>query len=115
MDFWMSMLETAPQTLHDSLAVKGGETFTFSPGGKMLIEDDNLPPGTLQIDVAASFTEAGVQTYAMAIKTSTPLTIDPSCLSTITGGVVTITFGGNTSAVETISWTGCGTYGVSHS
>ena len=54
----------------------------------------------------------GQAAYTFAIATPTPLTIAPGCQSTVTGGVVTVTFGTGTTTVETITWAGCGAYTI---
>ena len=112
LDFWLAIQETAPEAVHDSLSEQGGLEFDFSPSGNPLIEDSQLPAGTLHIDLTESFVLGG-QAYTFTIGTPTALTIDPGCPSTVTGGVVTVTFGTGTSTVETITWTGCGAYTIS--
>lgn len=112
-NFWLAIQETAPQALHDSLSEAGGLEFDFSPSGNPLIEDSQLPAGTLHIDLTESFVSGGLTAYTFTITTPSPLTIDPACLSSVTGGEVEVTFGTGTTTVETISWTGCGAYTIS--
>ncbi|HEV2179335.1 MAG TPA: hypothetical protein VGR59_03395, partial [Gemmatimonadaceae bacterium] len=111
-NFWLAIQETAPQTVHDSLSEAGGEEFDFSPSGNPLIEDSQLPAGTLHINLNETFVLGGQTVYTFTIATPTALTIDPACLSTVTAGVVTVTFGTGTTTVETITWTGCGAYTI---
>ena len=112
LNYWLALNETAPQSVHDSLSASGGIEFDFSPSGNPLIENSQLPAGTLHFNVTEAFVVNGQsQTeYSFTIVT-TGLTIDPACLSTVTAGVVTVTFA--TSAVETITWSGCGAYTIS--
>ena len=111
-NFWLAVQETAPQAVHDSLSEAGGLEFDFSPSGNPLIEGSQLPAGTLHINLNESFVLGGQTAYTFTIATPTALTIDPACLSTVTGGVVNVTFGTGTTTVETITWTGCGAYTI---
>lgn len=108
----LAIQETAPQAAQDSLSQVGTAEFDFSPSGNPLIESSQLPAGTLHINLNESFVLGGQTDYTFTIATPTALTIDPTCLSTVTGGVVTITFGSGTTTVETITWTGCGAYTI---
>lgn len=111
-NFWLAIQETSPQAVHDSLSEAGGEVFDFSPSGNPLIEDSQLPAGTLHINLNETFVLGGQTAYTFTIATPTALTIDPACLSTVTAGVVIVTFGTGTTTVETITWTGCGAYTI---
>lgn len=112
LNFWLAVQETAPQALYDSLSSSGGEEFDFAPSGNPLIEDSQLPAGTLHINLNEAFTTGGQTVYSFVITTPTALTIDPNCLSSVTAGVVNVTFGTGTTKVETITWNGCGVYTI---
>lgn len=108
----LAIQETAPQAAQDSLSQVGNVEFDFTPSGNPLIESSQLPAGTLHIDLNETFVLGGQTIYTFTIATPTPLTIDPGCASSVTGGVVSVTFGTGSSTIETITWTGCGVYTI---
>lgn len=112
-DWSITFAETAPRTFDDSLAENITATFEYG-GAALLTDKDSLLPGTRQVGGTVFFT-SGANTYAFTLATPTALTVDPTCDTDITAGVVQISFTGAASGSETITWTGCGAYTVSHS
>ncbi len=109
--YYISVNETQPQQVRDSVAANLTATYTF-PAQSLLIEGDPLPAGTYSANGSESFTFNGT-TYAFTLATTAALTVDPQCASRVTAGEVTLTFG-NSGAV-TITWSGCGAYTVAQS
>ncbi len=110
-NYYISVNETQPQQVRDSVAASLSATYTF-PAQSLLIEGQPLPGGTYSANGSESFTFGGT-TYAFTLATTAALTIDPQCAARVTAGEVTLTFG-NSGAVI-ITWSGCGVYTVAQS
>jgi len=106
--YYISVNETQPQQVRDSVAANLTATYTF-PAQTLLVEGQSLPAGTFGANGNESFTVNGT-TYTFTLDTTTPLSVSPDCPSGVTAGVVTLTFG-NSGAV-TITWSACGVYAV---
>lgn len=103
--------ETSPQQTSNGLTENVNATYTFPAGETLLVENDPVPAGTLSLTGNLTY-YIGAQTYSFTAATTTDLTIDPNCDSSVTAGVVTVTFTGTSSGTETITWTSCGVYTV---
>jgi hypothetical protein len=108
----LKVTETSPQQMSDGLTENVNATYTFPAGQTLLVENDPLPGGTLSLTGNMTYF-IGAQTYGFTATTTTDLTIDPNCSSSVTAGVVTVTFTGTSRGTETITWTACGAYTVS--
>jgi hypothetical protein len=107
--YYLTVNETAPQQVKDSVNANLTATYTF-PAETLLVEGQPLPAGTFSANGTESFTR-GKATYSFSLETTTPLSVDPNCVSGVTVGEVTLTFG-NSGSVH-ITWTSCGVYSVS--
>ncbi|MGH7647084.1 MAG: hypothetical protein ACREND_03125 [Gemmatimonadaceae bacterium] len=105
----LSVTETSPQQITDGLAESVSATYTFPAGQTLLVENDPVPAGTLSLTGNLTY-NVGAQTYSFTAATTTDLAIDPNCATSVTSGVVTVTFTGTSSGTETITWTACGVY-----
>lgn len=110
-NYYISVNETKPQQVKDSVAANLTATYTF-PAEALLVEGQQLPGGTFSANGTESFTFDGT-TYAFTLATATPLTVDPNCATSVTAGELTLTFGSSGSVH--ITWTGCGVYSIAHS
>lgn len=82
-------------------------TATWTPGG--LVVDGKLS-ATGSWDVTVGTTAASA-----TIATGTPLTIDPTCATRVTAGVITGTYqGGGLTHTITVTWTACGQHTVAY-
>lgn len=108
-----SFTETAPSSLSETVSENLTATFSFPATNTLLVEGDSLPTrGTFSIAGSETF---GINSkdYAFIIATPTALTIDRSCFTSVTGGVVTVTFSGTGgTGTATITWTACGVYTI---
>jgi hypothetical protein len=103
----LTLVSSGTDTVNATYAQNWTATFAFS--GSTLLGSGQLPNGTLTITGTTNYSGNG-KSYALAISTPTPLTIDPSCStgSQVTAGVVQATFSGTNGAdFVTLTWTGC--------
>ncbi len=87
------------------------ETYSFPATNTLLVEGDALPAGTLTLTGSETVT-LNSTVYNFTVSTPTALSVDQGCATAITAGVITVTFTGNASGADTITWTSCGVYTV---
>lgn len=108
-NYSLSVNETQPQAVKDSVAANLTATYTF-PATALLVEGQQLPGGTYSANGTETFTFNGT-TYTFTLATTTPLVVDPtSCPTGVTAGEITLTFGSSGSV--NITWTSCGVFTV---
>jgi hypothetical protein len=116
-NYTYNFAETEPDAITEAVTEKLTSTYTFPATSTLLTEATAipLPPGTFSVSGQDSFTINNT-TYAFAISTPTPLTVDAnSCPTGVTSGVVSVSFSGQgASGTVTITWTACGAYTISN-
>lgn len=111
-NYTYNFAETAPETVTEAVVEKLTSTYSFPATSTLLVEGDALPAGTFDLSGQETFTVNNT-TYAFTVSTPTPLTVDPSCPTRVTSGVVTVGFSGQgATGTATITWSACGSYTI---
>jgi hypothetical protein len=114
-NYTYNFAETSPNAVTEAVTEKLTSTYSFPATSSLLVEGDSLPAGTFNISGQETFTVNNT-TYAFTVATPTPLSVDPSCPTGVTSGVVTVGFSGQgATGSATITWTACGTYTITDS